>query len=108
MPYGFRVFGDGILPTSKATLVTIAANHSGVLRIELVNLTSVEQRGINVYVNANGTSRWIFPKNLIIGTGDDGGLVRKCIQEMQEGDTIEGNAASASSIQYVISGIDRE
>ena len=108
MPYGFRVFGDGILPTTKTTLVQIAANHSAVLRIELVNLTSVEQIGINVYLNANGTSRRIFPKDLIIGTGDDGGLVTKCIQEMQEGDKIEGNAASASSVQYVISGIDRE
>jgi hypothetical protein len=108
MPYSFRVFGDGILPTTKATLMTIAANHSAAVDVKLVNLTSTEQANINVYVNANGTSRRIFPKDLKIGVGDDGGMVEVCAQEMEEGDTIEGGASSASSVQYVISGIDRE
>lgn len=108
MPYGFKTFGDGLLPTTKGTLVTIATNHSAAVTVTLVNLSSSAVKNVNVYVNANGTSRRIFPKNLEIGVGDDGGMATSCVVEMEEGDTIEGSAGAASSIEYRIAGLDRE
>jgi len=108
MPYGWKTFGDGRLPTAKATLVTIAANHSAAVIVTLVNITTSKVTNINVYANANGTSRLIFPKNLEIGVGDAGGMAVSCDVPMEEGDTIEGSAGSASAIEYRIAGLDRE
>lgn len=108
MAYGFRTFGDGTLPATKATLVTIQANHMAAVTVRLTNLLLSAVKNINVYVNANGTSRLIFPKDLEIGVGKKGGRIESSVEELEEGDTIEGNAPVANAIEYRIGGLDRE
>lgn len=105
MPYGFKTFGDGTLPTTKSTLMTLQANHSAALSVKLTNLASVSISGINVYVNANGTSRRIFPKDLTLDAGD---WIPSGVEELEEGDTIEGSAPVVGMVEYRISGLDRE
>lgn len=105
MAYSWRTFGDGTLPAAKTALVTIAALHSATLTVKLTNLLASPVENINVYVNANGTSRHIFPKDLKMGVGR---WVESSVEELEEGDTIEGSAPVTGTIEYRISGLDRE
>jgi hypothetical protein len=104
MPYGFKVFGDGILPASKATLVTIQTNHSGIASVRLTNTGSTTIK-VNIYANSNGTSRHIGPKDLELGAQE---FWPGQPEELEEGDTIEGEASVGGFVSYRIAGIDRE
>jgi hypothetical protein len=104
MPYGWKVFGDGTLPATKGTLAKIATLHSAALSVKLVNTGSTTIK-VNLYVNANGTSRRISPKNLELDAQD---YWRSDTVELEEGDAIEGEAAVAALVTYIIPGLDRE
>ena len=104
MPYGWKVFGDGLLPATKATLATIQANHSAAVEVSVVNTGGTTIK-VNVYANSNGTSRHIGPKNLELEAQD---FYRFQAEPLEEGDTIEGEASVAGFVSYRIAGLDRE
>ncbi len=98
--------GEGQLPATKGTLYTAPALTSAVvLVVVLVNTDSVD-RAVNLYYKkASGTSRRLLPVDTLLLT--KGKLTMEEKITMGAGDTIEGDAAAATVVDYVISGVER-
>lgn len=99
MAFTADLLAEGQLPATKTTLFT-AASPTIIKSITLVNTDSVA-RTVNLYIKRT-TSRHIIPVNLSLAAGacyaDDLNRV------LGTGDILEGDASSASVIDYVISG----
>ena len=94
---------DGQLPASKTTLYTVPASKVCILRsIVLVN-TDTSAKTVNLYIDFTGTSRRIIAKDLSLDAGarfvDDTPII------LEDGDKIEGDAASADKVDYSLSGV---
>lgn len=98
-----KCLGDGQLPASKTTLYTVPAGKTAIINsIVLVNVAGAS-RTVNLYVNLSGVSRRILPQNLTLMAGakiDDNTQIT-----LEAGDLIEGDCSSATSVDYVISGV---
>lgn len=103
MAVNWTPVADGELPLVKATLYTVPAGKSVMIRIEVVNKSGANKQ-INIYYKkSGGSSRLITPLNLDLPTR------YKCdVQEqpftLGAGDQIEGDATAATSVDYVIYG----
>jgi len=98
--------GDGALPATLTTLATVRTGAS--VFVEAITLTNTGEgnRTCNIYLNRSGTRRRISPKDLIVRSGcmvtlNDG-------YSLLSGDTIDGQADLASSIDYSIHGVERK
>lgn len=100
-----KSLADGQLGSTKATLYTAPTSTSSVVkRITLVNTSSGVIK-VNLYFKASGgTSRRIIPYDMEL-EGYYSGVMDDDIA-MEAGDIIEGDASSASIIDYVISGVE--
>lgn len=98
-----KALGDGQLPATKQTLYTVPVGKTAIIQsIVLVNTTGASKT-VNIYVNLTGTSRRILPLNLAVMASakvDDNTQVT-----LEAGDTIEGDCSVATSVDYVISGV---
>lgn len=97
--------GAGILGTAMQTLLTVGDRKAVVVQnITLVNNDTAD-RTCNIYINVNGTRRRISPKDLTCKKNekvvDDDGYT------LQAGDLIEADAATASVIEWSLSGIEK-
>lgn len=97
---------EGQLPAAKGTLYTVPATTSAVvLNIVLVN-TDASDRAVNLYYKKSaGTSRRLLPVNTLAVAGLKLTMEEKIT--MGAGDLIEGDAAAANVVDYVISGVER-
>jgi hypothetical protein len=68
--------------------------------VTLVN-TSGGTRTVNLYLNANGTSRRIIPNDLSLGV--DHLLEADNVYMLEAGDAIEGDSDTADVVDYTIS-----
>jgi hypothetical protein len=100
-----KPLGQGQLPSSKGTLYTVpGATATLITRGTLVN-TTAGALTVNVYLKTSaGSSRRIVPKDLSLAAGASvdirGGHV------VDAGGLIEGDASSATSIDYFFSGVE--
>lgn len=91
----------GQLPASKTTLYTCGTLSTAVLKITAVNTDSVA-RTVNFYIKKSGsTSRRLTPKNTSVEPGYL--LTVEVPQILTTADVLEGDASSASVVDYVVS-----
>lgn len=96
--------GNGQLPNTKTTLYTVPGGANAILRsVSLVN-TSASEVTVNIYANFGAGSRRIIPKDLSMGAGEAVGLDMNVT--LDAATVIEGDAATASVIDYVLSGAE--
>lgn len=102
--------GDGQLPGSKGTLYTVPASTQAIVRtITLVNTSSAEVK-VNLYLRLDGTnSRRILPKDMRLRATQKGGMaVLDDVFTLEAGDLIQGDAADASAVDYVLNGTEEQ
>jgi hypothetical protein len=94
---------EGQLPATKTTLYTVPALKTAIIQsICLVNVAGAT-RTVNIYYK-KGTSRRIIPQNLTLIAGakvDDNTQIT-----LDAGDQIEGDCSAATSVDFVISGVE--
>lgn len=104
MAFTVQALADGQLASSKGTLYTTPADTQAIIKaISLVN-TDSSARTVNLYVNASGTSRRIIPKDMSLAAGES--FVVDWPVTLEAADLIEGDASSATVVDYVISGTE--
>lgn len=105
MTVSIKSLADGQLASSKGTLYTTSASTETIVKnIILVN-TSGGTVKVNLYFKASGgTSRRIIPKDMEIKGG--GLAVMDDEQTLEAADIIEGDASSATTVDYTISGVE--
>lgn len=97
--------GNGQLASSKGTIYTVPASTTAIVKnISLVN-TNTSAEGVNLYYKkSGGTSRRIFAVDYSLAAG-------ACVNHeititMGAADVLEGDADTASKVDYVISGME--
>ena len=105
MTITIKSLADGQLANTKGTLYTVPASTETIIkRITLVN-TDSSARAVNLYFKASGgTSRRITPKDYSLAVGAL--LVMEDEVTLEAADIIEGDAAAATVVDYVISGVE--
>lgn len=97
---------NGQLPAAKGTLYTVPASTSAVVLVVVIVNTDVVDRAVNLYYKkAAGTSRRLLPVDTLVVTKTK--LTMEDKITMGAGDVIEGDAAAATVVDYVISGVER-
>ena len=100
--------GDGQLPVTKGTLYTVPSATQAIVRsITLVNTNKSKTTfvKVNLYLNRDGSnSRRIIPTDMelngrFMAVLDD-------VLTLEAGDLIEGDADSATTVDYTISGTE--
>lgn len=95
---------DGQLPAAKTTLYT-APGQAKVEGLTLVNTSTTATITANVYLKrSGGTSRRIAPRDLVLAPQ---ALYEVCPKNLALGDEIEGDASSATTVDYVGTGWER-
>ncbi len=100
-----KSLADGQLASSKGTIYTCPTSKQAIVsRITLVN-TDSSARAVNLYFKASGgTSRNITPVDYSLAVGAL--LVMEDEVTLEAADIIEGDAAVASKVDFVVSGIE--
>ncbi len=102
--YNVVALGEGQLANSKGTLYTVPASTQTVVKtITLVNATAGSLT-CNLYLKSGATSRRIIPKDMSLGAGES--LETDTDYTLEAADLIEGDASSATSIDFTINGIE--
>lgn len=108
MAFAYASLAAGQLPNTKTTLYT-SSGQTAVMGIRLVT-TDTAAHTVNIYLKrSGGSSRRLLPKDLPMD-GDDPAraaeveVVSRRPIEMSAGDEIEGDADTASVIDYSITG----
>jgi hypothetical protein len=107
MAITWATLADGQLAASKGTLYT-AVGQVAITAILLVNTDSAS-RTVNLYIKrSGGTSRRIAGKDISLAAG---GSLNGCDDSMgirlSNGDLIEGDASSATVVDFMICGVTR-
>jgi len=105
MAYTIKNLANGQLPSSLGDLYTVPSGTSAIVRsITLVN-TNTTAETINIYyLQSGGTARRILPKDFQLTAGNS--LTVDVILTLGAGDKIQGVTTTASSVDYVISGVE--
>lgn len=103
--FTIKSLADGQLAAAKGTLYTCPASTQTIIKtITLVN-TDTSARDVNLYVKpSGGTSRRVIPKDMEIGIAYM--MVYDDELTLEAGDLIEGDAAAATVVDYVINGVE--
>ncbi len=102
--FSIKALGDGQLAAAKGTLYTVPALTQTIIKsVTFVN-TTAGALTVNLYTNTTGTSRQIIPVDLSLGAGES--METSVDYTLEAGDLLEGDASSATSVDYTISGIE--
>jgi len=106
MSLAIKSLADGQLSATKASIYTVAASTQAIVKkITLVNTETSTTRAVNLYFKeSGGTSRNIIPVDTALKAGYL--LVMDDEVTLEAGDMIEGDAAVASKLDYVVSGVE--
>lgn len=106
MTVRIKSLADGQLADAKASMYTVAAATQAVVtKITLVSKEASTTRAVNLYFKeSGGTSRNIIPVDTALKAGYL--LVMDDEVTLEAGDMIEGDAAVADMIDYVVSGYE--
>ena len=97
--------GDGQLANSKGTLYTTPASTQTIVRSIILVNTGAGANTCNLYVKRDGSnSRRIMEQDLSIASKGKQAVTE--IVTLEAGDLLEGDAASASEVDYVLSGVE--
>jgi hypothetical protein len=108
MPTIPKTFADGQLPAAKGTLYTTPALTYALVTVVLV-ATGGAPVTVNLYLKRSGSSsRRIIGKNLSMDPGDCAYVDHEGRPfALSPGDLIEGDASSATEVDYTIDGIEQ-
>lgn len=104
--FTIKALGNGQLPSSVGALYTTPAATQAITKIITLTNTSAGTVNVNLYVSTDGgsTHRRIIPKDVGLGAGYtlifDGALTLGATH------LLEGDATSASVVDYTVSGIE--
>ena len=99
-----KALADGQLASSKGTLYTVPTSTSAIVRSIILVNTDTVSRAVNLYAKPGSTSRRLISKDLVLGAGEN--LVFDTPITLEEGDLIEGDAAAATVVDFIISGAE--
>ncbi len=103
MALTIQALANGQLPNAKGTLYTCPGATSAIVKaIVLVNQDTATHT-VNLYFT-RATSRRLIPKNAILAIGGAGYL--ETLITLEAGDLIEGDADTATQVDYTISGTE--
>lgn len=105
MTVSIKALADGQLANTKGTLYTTPASTQTVVdSITLVN-TGAGANACNLYVKRDGSnSRRIIPQDLSLAA--KAGFTYTGPLTLEAADLVEGDAGSASEVDYVLNGIE--
>lgn len=97
--------GNGQLPNTKTTIYTVPIGKSAIVRSVLLVNTSGAAVTLNLYAKFDGVnSRRIMPKDLTLQAN---ALYESDIPvTLEGGDVIEGEASAATTVDYIVSGVE--
>ena len=103
--FTIKQLADGQLPNSIGDLYTVPGSTQAVIKtITYVN-TNASAEDVNLYIKpSGGTARRIIPKDMSLGAAYL--MVYDDEITLDAGDKIQGDAQSASMVDYVISGVE--
>ena len=106
MGYNFRSLSDGQLVSSKSTIYTVPGATSTVVKmITFVNTNSTSEK-VNLYIKPNGsTSRRVIPEDMSLNAGYS--LEYDAPLFLETGDIIEADAETASVVDFIILGVEK-
>lgn len=106
MTVSIKQLADGQLPSSIGDLYTVPASTETVINtITYVN-THTSALEVNLYIKpSGGVARRIIPKNMSLGISYL--MVYDDEENLDAGDKIQGDAGTASKVDYTISGIEK-
>jgi hypothetical protein len=99
-------FANGQLPASKGTIYSVQSDAEVHARVKLTN-TANSAIKVNLYTKnsaTTGTSRRIIPKDMELLAQ---ATFTSNYEELEGGNLIEGDAGTASFVDYVVSGLRR-
>ena len=101
-----KSLADGQLAAAKATLYTVPALTTAIIKtISYVN-TDIAARTVNLYIKTSvGTSRRIIPNNMTLGVGYM--MVYDDEITLEAADEIEGDADAATVVDFTINGVEK-
>jgi len=99
-----KTIADNQLPNTKGTLYTVPTSTSAAVDISCVN-THSSSLSINLYICRSGSSSRKIINSLSLQAS--GGKVIISGIKLSASDKIEGDAAIASKVDYVICGVER-
>ena len=106
MTISIKQLADGQLPSSIGDLYTVPDDTETVINTMSYVNTHTSALDVNLYIKpSGGTARRIMPKNMSLGASylmlwDDE-------ENLDAGDKIQGDAGTASKVDYIISGIEK-
>jgi hypothetical protein len=104
MAFTVQALADGQLADAKGTLYTTPGSTQTIIKsITLVN-TDGSAQTVNLYAKPGATSRRIIPKDMSLAAGAQ--FTLDCVLTLEAGDLIEGDAATANVVDFVISGVE--
>jgi hypothetical protein len=102
MAFTAKVLADGQLPSSKGTLYTVPGATATYIRQIRVFSTGSAQTVV-IYFNTSGSSRrygqWVLETN------ESADVLTEPLL-LQAGDLIEGQSTSATTVDYVVTGVE--
>ncbi len=105
MTIAIKSLSDGQLANSKGTIYTAPTTTQAIVKnIKLVN-TNTTSENCNLYFKASGgTSRRIIVQDVPIAA--KGMLIMNTEITLEAADILEGDAQTASKVDYVVSGVE--
>ena len=106
MAMNIKSLADGQLAAAKATLYTVPADTTTIIKtISYVNTDTVA-RNVNLYLKpSGGTSRRIIPKDMELGIGYM--MVYDDELTLEAGDILEGDASATNVVDFTINGVEK-
>jgi hypothetical protein len=93
---------DGQLPNTKQTLYTAVNDNEELLGIQLVSSDGASY-ACNLYLNRTGTSRRLIALNKPVVDDLSYPPIANIKHSLNAGDLVEGDAASANKVDYIVS-----
>lgn len=103
MAYAGKVLAQGQLANSKTTIYTVAASTVAFIKQLRVFSTGSGQT-VSIYLNPGGTSRKYA--QFVLTTGESADVFEMPIQ-LEAGDLIEADSTSATTVDYVLTGVEQ-
>jgi hypothetical protein len=102
-----KLLAQGQLPASKGTLYTVPAGVSAIIKlVSYVNSSSVIDERVNLYIKKPGeNSRRVIPTDMLLTATF--AFYYDEETTLEAGDTIEGDATDALTVDYTINGIEK-
>lgn len=104
MAFSAKVLGNGQLPNTKGTLYTVGGGIVGSYVRQIRVFSTGAAQTVVIYFNTSGTSRAYA--QFVLGTNESADVLAEPVL-LETGDLIEGSSTSATTVDYVITGVEQ-